>query len=566
MKNIFFLILVLLFHGCLPKAPPYPQFEKEQINQEAKRLSDALEKHIQLWYKGQASDTLPQSVLPKGFDYTRYKNIRLVKYEAIDARKQWVFRPAHTIDFQKLFGSFPDPNCSYSLAPILYAPFGAKLHMEGTYPYCRFFSIQIAPPFDPIEYRYDKWSGKGEISIVDADIKPKKGSQNPFLPNADRLAKNRNYEVEFEMAMGNSSALNHSHKYPYRVKENKLYASGIQFQGPWGLDTKSGHGRGLFDFGDVWVRYFGIDKNQNAMAGTEFPKLYFELASSERFFIMADLDGFIKASETTMPNRKKGNTDPASYNGFDKGWDKQFGIFLQIATGGAHALYKEKPSDKEYIRKLDLGVNGRGENQPAPACYEPHATSSNYTSYLTTGMSIKKGKVFVITGKLPTFPNTRNNAALFEKAQCRYWSLTTYDAEFPFSEIKGLENTSLMDDEIIINKNREYIIVYSRKEDRPRNATKENGVTWVDWGNTCTQALTLRWISVSPEWTFEYAPNEINLPWSKATWSGSMYDKNLTGSNAQGFLKQYHPIKHYLTKEAFENVGNNFTTGIPVWK
>lgn len=124
-----------------------------------------------------------------------------------------------------------------------------------------------------------------------------------------------------------------------------------------------------------------------------------------------------------------------------------------------------------------------------------------------------------------------------------------------------------MDDEIVINKDREYIIVYSRKEDRPNNATKENGVTWIDWGNTCTQAITLRWISVSPEWSFEYAPNEINLPWSKATWSGTQYDKTLIGSNTSDFLKAYHPIKHYMTKIDFENLRNNLTrSNIPIWK
>jgi hypothetical protein len=566
-KKAKYLIYILLFQSCLPKAPNYPQFNNVAINQEAKQLSDSLENYIKLWYIGQASEILPKSVLPLGYDYTKYKNIRLVKYDNIDPKKEWVFRPAHKIDFQKLYGSFPDPNCSYLLAPVLYAPFGSTLHIEGSYPYCRFFSIQVSPTFDPSEYRFDKWSGKGEISIVDADIKPQKGNLNPFLPNADRLIKNRNYEVTFEMAIGNPSALNPSHKFPYRVNQNILYASGIQFQGPWGLDTKSGHGRGLFDFGDVWIRYYAIDKNQNEMAGTALPKLYFELKTGEKFFIIADYDGLIKASETTMANRNKGNSDPAPYNGFDKGWDKQFGIFLQISTGAAHALYKEKPSDKEYIRKLDLGVNGRGENQPKPASFEPHATGSNYTGYLTTGTSIKKDNVFVITGKLPTFPDTRNNAKIFEKAQCRYWSLTTYDSEFPFSDVKGLENTCVMDDEIVINEKREYIIVYSRKEDRPKNATKENGVTWIDWGYTCTQAITLRWISVSPEWSFEYAPNEINLPWSKSTWSGTEFDKNLIGSNTSGFLKEFHPIKHYMKKNDFENLGNNLTISkMPIWK
>lgn len=558
---------MLFFAGCLPKVPPYPYAETAKATQQAQELSARLEAYIKAWHQGKASAQIPADLLPRGYDTSRFKNIRLVKYEAIDPKQQWVLRPAHKINMNALYASFPDPNCSYMLAPIIYAPFGAQLHMEGEFPYCRFFSIQVTPPFDPYEYRYDKWAGKGEVAIVDADITPKKGSVNPFLPHGNRLATNRSYDVVFEMAAGNPSVLNLSHKYPYRVQNNKLYGSAIQFQGPWGQDTKSGHGRGLFDFGDVWVRYFAIDKNKDVRGGVPLPKLYFELKSGEKFFVIADLQGFMQASEQTMPNRSIGNNDPAPYNGPNTGWDKQFGIFLQISTGASRALYKSSAKDMAYIRELDKGVTGRGEAMPAPASYEPHATSSNFTNYLTMGMSLKKGKVFVLTGKLPTFPDTRNSAASLQPAQCRYWSLTSYDADFPFSKLKGLENTSLMDDEMVLNKDREYIIVYARREDRPVNATAANGVTWVEWGNTGTQAFTLRWISVGPEWSFELTPHEENLPWARSTFTGTQYDKTLVGSNKPGFLRAYHPVKHLMTREAFEKLGSTFSgADVPEWK
>lgn len=546
-------VAVLILQACLPKPPHYPFAETQTLNNEAKQISDELEKYIKKWHRGEAPDELPIELLPKGYDFNRFKNFRLIKPESLKPEMIWVKRPAHNIDFTKLYGSFPDPHCTYLLAPVLYAPFGAELIIKGEFPYCRFFDIQVSPALDVREYRYDKWSGKGEVAIVDADIEPNEGHTNPFRLGADRFSKKRSYEVKYIMALANPSELNKAHNPPYRDKGNIRYGGAIQVQGPWGNDTKSGHGRGVWDFGDVWIRYYGIDHTFFPDAGVSLPTMYFQLPSGEQFFIVADLKEFIKASEETMPNRIMGNRDPSSYNGKDKGWDKQFGIFLQIATGGSMALYKETSKDKAYIRQLDLGINGRGENQPAPASYEPHATGCNYTSYLTSGISIKKGKVFVITGKLPTFPDTRSGAKAIEKAQCRYWSITTYDADFPFSKVKGLENTSVMDDEIVIDKNRDYIIVYSRKEDRPKNATKENGVTWVDWGNTCTQAFTLRWISVHPEWSFELTPDELKLPWAKATWSGTKYTPSLVGENTRGFLKEYHPIRHYMSKELFEN-------------
>lgn len=557
MKNILCLMMNLVLLGCLPKAPKYPFQPSASLNQEAQQISDNLEAYIKRWHKGEVSAEIPKELLPKGYDYNRYENFRLVKPEDLDPKKVWVQRLAHKINFDALYGSFPDPNCTYLLAPVLYAPFDAELIIQGKFPHCRFFDIQVSPALDTREYRYDKWSGKGEVAIVDADIEPLEGHTNPFRVGANRNAEKRSYQVIYKMALGNPSALNEAHQPPYRGVGNLRYGSAIQVQGPWGLDTKNGHGRGIWDFGDVWIRYYAVDNQYFPRAGIDLPQMYFQLPSGEQFFIIADFQGFLEMGETTMANRTIGNRDPSSYNGKEKGWDKQFGIFLQIAQGGSMALYREKAADKAYIRQLDLGVNGRGENQPAPASYDPHATGCNYTGYMTSGVSIKKGKVFVLTGKLPTFPDTRKNAEIMEAAQCRYWSMTTYDADFPFSKVKGLENTCLMDDELVLDKDRNYIIVYSRKEDRPANATAENGITWVDWGNTGTQAFTWRWISVSPDWSFELSPHERNLPWAKTTWSGTQYDPSIIGSNKQGFLKAYHPLRHYMKKDTFEKLGKD---------
>jgi hypothetical protein len=399
--------IALLFNACLPKAPKYPYLPVDSLHTEAQKLSDSLSAYIKLWHKGKASANIPERYLPKGYDTGRYVHFRLLKPEDVKPENIWISRPAHNINFNHLYGSFPDPHCTYLLMPLMYAPFNSSLIIEGEFPYCRFFSIQASPPFDAREYRYDKWAGKGEVGIVDADIIPNLGHTNPFLPNALRRLKNRSYQIKFIMTMGDASKIEPSHKPPfYRAKGNTRYASGIQYQGPWGMDKKNGHGRGIWDFGDIWIRYYGIDNDKMPIAGVDFPKAYFELNTGEKFLITADFPGLIKASETTMANREVGNSDPGAYNGPEQGWDKQFGIFLQIATGGSRALYRERKKDKAYIRNLDLGVTGRGENQAPPASYEPHATGSNYTHYLTSGIAIKRGKVFIITGQLPTFPDT----------------------------------------------------------------------------------------------------------------------------------------------------------------
>lgn len=563
------LLLVSSFISCVPDPPKYPFIANyDSLNIEAQKISDSLEWYIKQWYYHNAPSTIPTRYIPKGYDTGRYKQIKLIKYEDINLKDCWLRRGPHEIDFKKLYGSFPDPHVSYFLAPVLLVPFGGKAIIEGDFPYCRFFNVQVSPPFDAHEYRYDKWSGKGEVSIVDADVVPLPGNNNPFLPNADRTVKDRAYQIVYEMALGNPSKVDPTHHPPYRGDGRIRYGSAIQYQGPWSMDKKRGHTRGIWDFGDIWLRYYAPDNPKDADAGVKVPKLYYQLKTGEKYFVTANYEGLIKASETTMAQRIKGNSDPAPYNGPNIGWDKQFGIFLQISSGVSKALYREKEKDKEYVRKLDLGVNGRGENMPPPACYEPHATTCAYAAILTSGTSIKKGNVFVITGKLPTFPNTRNGEKVFKPAQCRYWSITTYDAEFPFSKVKGLEQTSVMDDELVLDKDRKYILVYSRPEDRPINATKENGVTWVNWGYTCTQSFTIRWISVVPEWDFKQSPSEVNLPWAKSTWSGTQFTKGYIGQNdTTGFLGGYHPVKHYMSKKDFESLGNKLDAyKIPDWR
>jgi hypothetical protein len=569
-SHYFLFLLIPFLCQCLPKLPSYPFGNHAQIKVEAQQWSDNLENYVKGWLAGKNPSTIPNHLLPKGLDTSRFHHFYLQKYEEINPANQWAIRKAHEIDLNNLYGSFPDPHCTYIVLPALIAPFQSKLIVEGDYPYSRFFNVQVTPPFESTEYRYEKWAGKGEVGIVDVDIEPNEGHENPFRIGGNRMAQKRSYKVEFTMAIGNPTQMNApAHQPPfYRGKGNHRFASALQFQGPWGIDKKNGHGRGLYDLGDVWIRYYAIDKDKDVLGGVKLPKAYYQLPTGEKFFINCDFSGFTKVANATMPNRKKGNNHPAKYNGPIIGWNKAFGIWLSISTGLALSLDKTTVKDKIYVRKLDLGVTGRGEDQPAPACYEPHATGCNYINYLQRGISIKKGYVMVLTGKPPTFPHTRNGAKTLEKAQCRYFSITGYDAAYPFAKVAGLEQHSIMDDEITLDEERKYIIVYSRPEDKPQNATTKNNVTWVNFGYTDTQALTLRWMSVGEDWAFEKTPNKTNLPWKNVIWSATKYNPELIERNHHhGFLGWYLPQVHYLKKKDFEKLGDNLKAdAIPVWK
>ncbi len=47
-------------------------------------------------------------------------------------------------------------------------------------------AVKVLPSFDATEYRFNKWVGKGEVTILDADIVPKNGNKTPFLVGAKR--------------------------------------------------------------------------------------------------------------------------------------------------------------------------------------------------------------------------------------------------------------------------------------------------------------------------------------------------------------------------------------------
>ncbi|MBU1669504.1 MAG: hypothetical protein KKF41_15400, partial [Actinobacteria bacterium] len=92
---------------------------------------------------------------------------------------------------------------------------------------------------------------------------------------------------------------------------------------------------------------------------------------------------------------------------------------------------------------------------------------------------------------------------------------------------------------------------------------------WADWGPRSRQTLTMRWMSVMPEWHLpQFAPDEYNCPWVTADWAATQYDPSLVGRNSPGVMGPYHPVIHYLTKEQFEALGNGklAPTDIPQWQ
>jgi len=204
---------------------------------------------------------------------------------------------------------------------------------------------------------------------------------------------------------------------------------------------------------------------------------------------------------------------------------------------------------------------------PPPGNYECSASCCNYINYLVRPISLGRDKVIVLTGTLPTTPRTRTGEAVMRKGQLRYWSLAHY-ADSPDKVYPSILYGCLMDEELVIDDRRRYVIAYSRRSEKPRNAAPGAGVTWQDWGPQRRGVLQIRMMSVPPDWFMkEFSADEARLPWRTTAWSAREYDVSLIGRNEPGALGPYHPVIHYMSREEFEALGDKVSSErIPDWR
>jgi hypothetical protein len=557
-----------------PEPPVYPIYsDLRPVEERALRYSQALEAYVTAWLDGAAPAELPEEFLPDGTNFRDFADFKLVRPEDITAEQQWGIRPAE-IPMQTsegYRGFFPDPACTYIVCPAFLAPFGSKLVIEGQFPRARFFDIQVTPSFDPRSYRYDA-AGVGEVPIVDVDIEPLPGHTNPFRIGSNRNAAKRGYRVEYALEMGDPVALNRAFRPPnFRARSNARVGGAIMFRGPWGLGAPGGDGRGAFAPGEIWIRYYRPDDGAGPEGGVRLPRAWCELADGRRFWIKADYSRFAKrANRRVRPRATAPEPIPAQGEGPDGGWYKQAGIFRAIVSGIARNTGWAGPS---YVLQLDRGVSARGSDLAPPNNYEQSSTSATYIDYLVRGMSCGPGKVVVLTGRLPTFPDTAKGGPM-TKAQMRYWSMVGYAVPegldflgaLSADAVQGVATHAVRDDELVLDDRRDYVIALSRPEDRPANAVAQAGVTWVDWGPAGKISWTNRWLSVGPEWKGSMIPTPEKLgrrgEWGEPTFDPAVISRN----NASGLLGDYLPRISYFTTASFEALGSRVRArDVPAW-
>lgn len=532
---------------------------------EARQLSATLEDYIRKWLAGEADPQVPKGLLPPTIDGKRVKNWMLLRPEEVRPEDQWGVYPAMEIpgDFCRLPAYSADNHVTY-LVLIFTAPLGSELLFEGDFPHARFLSYQIVEPFDPRHPRTEN-AGPLEVPIVDVDIGPDPGHTNPFRAGADRNATLRRYHLTFDLAEGNMVERNPGlfEDIHYRAPGNRrvggpFTATGVL--GDWAILP-----------GVLWVRYYAPDRWAGPLGGVGLPKALLQLPTGEKFWLQPDISEARRFWGTYFPGYREPYQEPYPFIGPDDGWLKMYDIMLIILESktvvdtwflGEWAASAGKAGLREVF-----ACAGKGPRADPPGSIGHSATDTPYNSYLVRALALGSGKAYALTGKLPTTPKTRDGEPTMEPAQARYWSIC-HTGKGKEDAYPLLVYGCLMDDEITVNKNNEYVIAYSRPEDRPSNARPECGVTWQDFGLESVQVLTIRWMTVYPDHHMEnFTPDDRNIPWETGAWSSEGYNQSLVGENRPGAMGPYHPLVHYPAKGEFEALGCPVNpASVPVWK
>lgn len=174
---------------------------------------------------------------------------------------------------------------------------------------------------------------------------------------------------------------------------------------------------------------------------------------------------------------------------------------------------------------------------PTPVFIRPSQTSVNLypnpdSVYVATTATYQPGRVVVVRGRAPTFPNTRSGAVVTGAEEVRYWSMCTNELRKPYPV-----TACAADDETALDSNGFYTYVISTPADRPAATSATAGSSWLDWGSTdVPMVLLLRHMVANPsfaEAATNVAPGEV----------------------ATGVMKDFAPRGVYCDKTTFEQGG-----------
>jgi hypothetical protein len=352
----------------------------------------------------------------------------------------WILEPS--ADRENIL--FPDTGTRYlaALAPVV--P-GGHIEITGQFPHARYMSLQT--------YSHTLQTAS---DLFDAEIQPDPGSKNPFIAGANRTNPNRSYTVN----------LVHGPEPASGGPPNTLYDTNTD-------GSKSGFG--------LAYRIYLPDKAAGPFGGVPAPSLTMVLPGGLRIPLPTCPD--------LVPDL--GLTQILAGLGLSDYFLPPIGL-----------LAKKTPIWHRFVNAPTSYALGLTENEIVPQVIQdlisqltsglPSGLGENaHIKYVYAYLSQEFGKVVEFRGRLPTFPATSGGQPVMRSGQLRYWSLCSANRT---TQTYGCA----IDEDVPIDRRRNFRIVVSTAVNRPANARPECGIYWLPWGIDPKGIVFLRNMLPSP--------------------------------------------------------------------
>jgi hypothetical protein len=386
------------------------------------------------------------------------------------------------------------------------------LTLNYTYPHARYFQFAL------YKSEHGTFVSIGQ-ALQGKDFEPDPGSTNPFRVGANRLLAQRNFTLRIVAKDAPKDAARGAQNTLFVGKDggelmfvNRTYLSDQGSDGcGWGPASAPDKGSGI-------PTYTGTLANGTKLSQEEVVKQFARPMPAPKPPVTAEQWEMIVHGKDNDPTLDPAASPARKEPRWEKYWNIKYSILGAFKT----------PEERAKI-PYATAIDGGGDPE---------------TQYMVLNLSRKFGPVYVMRGKMPTFPNTYAGAGgkgleIMPDAQTQYFSLVSCEA-MPSGQIVD----GLADMQIPLDAGGNYTIVYSRKEDRPKNATEANGVAWIEWSprgegidgpknRPDFGMLMLRIMANNPTW--KERPDSITEPGMEEAVMGA-----------------YYPRGEYTTKETFE--------------
>ncbi len=369
---------------------------------------------------------------------------------------------------------YPDTGVNYYLGRVALPP-GGRLVVRGEYPHARYTSFNVYDEtFQPTD------------ALADVDIHPDRGATNPFLVGNRRDRANRDYTVNVV---------------PDPVpKRDRNRARNTVYLGDEGAPRFNA---------SMVLRVYLPDRGRNQFGGVPLPEVAVRLPDGTEIDQPATCTALTQQPSTGVTGADQHGNGPSipNYTTAKKhpDWERFFNVPRTMLRQFSQTLADE------------YGAESRGG-----------FFSDGNNAYVSAFIARDFGPVLVLRGRQPNVPETFDRERVFTRGQLRYWSMCSVSMQpYSVTDTIGCVN----DSRLVTNRRGWYTLVVSTPEDRPADARRRCGVTWLPFGIRPTAALVMRNQLADPD--FAHSVQRVRRPGTEREVMGDFLPRgHYTGTRA----------------------------------